>query len=151
MKAAIYKGRRANSELTMKITLILLCALLLAACIEDPETGEMSLEPFDPVWTTTSERIVIVRSHSHEIEGARLTVYDHSRDTLTSEAKNALYNLSTTKQNLQCQEDGSTFEITITDGTGEDSIYLSSNRACNDSAGPFIDAGNLLELIKLLK
>lgn len=144
--------------MTMRAMKILsyLMFVLLSACSGSSSDDPVPVIPpvsSNTVWDDSSERLYIVIDNGNVASGDdRYTTYDYSRDTLNANAVTALLNLTTTTDALSCIEDGVSYEVTITDGSGLETVYLSHNSACNNITpeGGFIQADALQMLLSLL-
>ncbi len=135
----------------MKVITLFMVLLCLVSC--NVEVGlnnnlwggnsEISL------WKADSERIVIVQDNGNAT--VRYQTYDYSRDTINESARKFMANLMVTEDGLSCINDGVTYFVTVTDGSGIDSNYHSSNAACGDSKNSsYIDTEKIASLIILL-
>lgn len=131
----------------MKIIKLVSLAFILVACSDD-SNNQQSVS----IWNDDSERIVIVQDKGNTPNSDdRYTTYDYSRDTLTANAKDALPKILSITEPLTCAEDGVTYDVTITSGSGEESTYFSSNMACGDTEGLyFVLVEDIDSLIPLL-
>lgn len=104
------------------------------------------------LWTEESERIFITRFNGYTPSSEeQSSVFDYSRDTLNSDALTHLRTVKTTTENLECIEDGISYDLIITDGTGIERAFFSSNKSCNGvEADSFIEKEDLDRLIELL-
>lgn len=134
----------------MKFLKSLSIILVLSGCSGD-EDGD-KLEGEMGIWAQDSERVVIVQDNGNVMNSdERYVTYDYSRDTLTVEAKEILPTIYPVITGLTCIEDGATYEITITNGSGLDETYYSSNRACNNTEGMrFLKTSEISSLIPKL-
>jgi len=134
----------------MRFVKSLLVVLMLSGCSGD-EDGD-KLEGEMAIWVKDSERIVIVQDNGNVMNSEdRYVTYDYSRDTLTVEAKQILPTIYPVSTGLTCIEDGTTYEISITNGSGLEERYYSSNRACNNTEDMmFVETSEISSLIPKL-
>tara|TARA_R110001583_G_scaffold124463_1_gene275895 strand:- start:399 stop:812 length:414 start_codon:yes stop_codon:yes gene_type:complete len=108
---------------------------LLVACGAD-STNNVSDDDQQAIWSDVSQRIVIVQDNGNVPDpNERYITYDFSLDSLSTENKNMLQSFTPIASPLSCVEDGVTYELTITDETGINTVYISNNKACNDIEG----------------
>lgn len=122
---------------------------LLIACGADSSDDNNDQKA---VWSDLSQRVVIVQNNGNVPDPAeRYITYDFSLDSLSSENKNMLQSLSAITSPLTCDEDGVTYELTITDEAGINTVYLSNNKACNNIEGLlFIKVEDIASIISQL-
>ena len=107
----------------MKPYVFVPCILFFVACAEDEQS--------EPIWTDESQRIVITVDNGNvPADASRYQVYDRSLDTLSDTATSMLENMTTTGDDLFCQNDGRTYELSITDESGLETLYGSDNADC---------------------
>ena len=134
----------------MRNMLILGISLAIAGCGGDSSESEAD-DSSVAIWDDSSQRIVIVQEYGYvQNLNDRYTTYDYSLDTLTKEAKDALYKIRTTSSPLSCMADGTTYVVTVTDSEGLESEYLSSNMACNDEESTYVSSSDISNFIPLL-
>lgn len=123
---------------------------LLIACGADSSND--SNDDQTAVWSDLSQRVVIVKINGNVPDpDERYITYDFSLDSLSSENKNMLQSLTAITSPLTCDEDGVTYELTITDEAGINTVYLSNNKACNNIEGLlFIKAEDIALIISQL-
>jgi hypothetical protein len=123
---------------------------LLIACGADSSND--SNDDQTAVWSELSQRVVIVKNNGNvPYPDERYITYDFSLDSLSSENKNMLQSLTAITSPLTCDEDGVTYELTITDEAGINTVYLSNNKACNNIEGLlFIKAEDITLIISQL-
>ena len=123
---------------------------LLIACGADSSND--SNDDQKAVWSDLSQRVVIVQNNGNVPDpDERYITYDFSLDSLSSENKNMLQSLTAITSPLTCDEDGVTYELTITDEAGINTVYLSNNKACNNIEGLlFIKAEDIALIISQL-
>lgn len=128
----------------MKYIKPLLIVLLLSGCSSSDNADEDKR-----IWRDDSERIVIVQDNGNVPNGeSRYVTYDYTRDTLTIEAKNILPTISSVSKDLKCDQDATTYKITVTNGSGLEKVYHSNNKACNDTKGMvFVETSEISSLI----
>ena len=119
---------------------------LLIACGADSSNDQKA------VWGDLSQRVVIVQNNGNVPDpDERYITYDYSLDSLSSDIKNMLQSLTAITSPLTCDEDGITYELTITDEAGINTVYLSNNKACNNIEGLlFIKAEDITLIISQL-
>jgi hypothetical protein len=122
---------------------------LLIACGADSSDDNNDQKA---VWSDLSQRVVIVQNNGNVPDpDERYITYDFSLDSLSSENKNMLQSLTAITSPLTCDEDGVTYELTITDETGINTVYLSNNKACNNIEGIlFIKVEDIASIISQL-
>ncbi|MEE9302546.1 MAG: hypothetical protein V3U84_02065 [Thiotrichaceae bacterium] len=137
----------------MKLTIILMVFTILIGC-KTTSSGDVDITqpPTGEIWNSKSERVFIVDVADGLELGTSDIVYDYSRDTLPAAAKTALFNLTTTTENLTCPSDGGYYTITVTENTGLDKLYLSDNKDCGhtENVEGFIKSEDIMALIPLL-
>ena len=138
----LIKDRKSIMKLLRMIPLV----LLISGCNDDSSSSnEIS------IWDESSQRILIVQDNSNVPNTEnRFITHDFSLDTLSPEAKDILPQIKTKNTELSCVNDGVTYEVTITDSSGLETEYLSSNRACNNVNAIFLDTSDLDNLISVL-
>ena len=117
---------------------VLLVSLFLYGCTGSendpfPELGT----PTGTVWDDSSERLEIEVSNGLDLGSPYL--YNRDRDTLPTEAKTLLFNLTTTTGSLSCGTamDWANYIMTITDNTGQEVRYLNAgNAGCGVEGDP---------------
>jgi hypothetical protein len=122
-----------------------LCTLLLTGCGSDSEPSG--------VWSEDSQRLQVERFNGNTpIPEERYTYFDLAKDDLEVETIRHLSSLSTTEDNLMCYSDARTYDVVITDSSGIERQYYSSNRQCGrESDGKFIPLDDLEALNSLLE
>jgi len=122
---------------------------LLIACGADSSDDNNDQKA---VWSDLSQRVVIVQNNGNVPDpDERYITYDFSLDSLSSENKNMLQGLTAITSPLTCDEDGVTYELTITDEAGINTVYLSNNKACNNIEGLlFIKVEDIAAIISQL-
>lgn len=101
------------------------------------------------LWKEDSERIVIVQDNGNAT--VRYKTYDYSRDTINETARRFMSNIVVIEDGLSCINDGVTYFVTVTDGSGIESHYHSSNAACRDiENSKYLDTEKIANLITLL-
>jgi len=136
----------------MKLGFSIVCLVVfLYGCSsdsKDTESGRIS----SSLWTEQSERILITRFNGYTpSDQEQSSVFDYSRDTLNSEALTHLRTIKTTTESLECIEDGITYDLVITDGTGIERELFSSNKSCNSvEADGFVATEDIDRFIELL-
>ena len=130
----------------MKLLKIVPLVLLISGCNDDSSSSNEA-----SIWDESSQRIVIIQDNGNvpNTENRFLT-HDFSLDTLSTEAKEILPEIKTKNNELSCVNDGVTYVVTITDSSGLEKEYLSSNRACSNVSAVFLDTNDLDELISVL-
>ncbi len=128
----------------MKKVILILSMLLLTAC-GSSDSGLL-------IWGLSSQRLVIFQDNGNvpSLEG-RTRTYDYSLDNLSDKSKNKLYSMRATSSSLACHFDGRLYRITITEDSGLEKNYYSSNSACNDVEKlDYINTKDITDLIALL-
>jgi len=128
----------------MKKMVFVFLTLALTAC--------GASDPGDLIWSLSSQRIIIVQDNGNVLHSEeRYITYDYSLDSLSANSKNKLSSIRTISTRLTCQEDGTSYKLTITDGSGIGRVYYSNNTACNDTSELyFIETKDITTLIALL-
>jgi len=123
-----------KKDFYMKNIICGVLTFLLIACGAD--SSDNSNNDQKAVWSDLSQRVVIVQNNGNVPDpNERYITYDFSLDSLSSENKNMLQSLTPIAAPISCVEDGVTYELTITDEAGLNTVYLSNNKACNDIEG----------------
>lgn len=122
-----------------------LCVLLIAGCGSDSKLSG--------VWGEDSQRFQVDRFNGNTINTEeRHTYFDFAKDDLDVEVIRHLSSLSTTYDELSCHNDAITYDVVITDSSGIERQYYSSNRQCGrESDGEFIPLDELVALDSLLE
>lgn len=122
-----------------------LCTVLLTGCGSDSKTSG--------VWREDSQRLQVDRFNGNTLNmEERYTYFDFGKDDLTVETISHLSSLTTTEANLSCHNDARTYDVVITDSSGIERQYYSSNRQCGrESDGEFIPLAELVALNGLLE
>ncbi len=76
------------------------------------------------------QHLQIIQDNGYFHETERYIDYNYSLSELSSEVLQKIDEISTTTENLYCSNDGVTYEVNITDSSGEISTYVSNNRDC---------------------
>lgn len=135
----------------MKIVKLFWLAIVLLGCNDTSSNNKGATDELF-LWNDNAQRIVIVQDNGNTPPSEdRYVTYDYSRDTLTVEAKAFLPTMRLVTDGLSCVEDGTTYEVTVTDSSGLEQTYYSSNKACNDIEDmEFISEADIQHLIPLL-
>ena len=108
----------------------------MASCSDNGNGDESQLSEAEiiRIWSDDSERLLIVQDNGNVMDsGERYTTYDYSRDILTKNEKDILVSIETVQDGLSCVNDGVTFEVVVTNGSGQEITYYSDNKACDTS------------------
>lgn len=129
--------------LNMKKVILIFSMLLLIAC-GSSDSGLL-------IWGLSSQRLVIFQDNGNVPNSEERTkTYDYSRDNLSTKSSNKLSSMRTTSSSLACHNDGTSYRLTITEGSGEENVYYSSNSVCNETTSDYIKTKDITELIALL-
>lgn len=122
-----------------------LCTLLLTGCGSDSKPNG--------VWSEDSQRLQVERFNGNTPNTEeRYTYFDFAKDDLEVETISHLSSLSTTEDNLSCHNDAQAYDVVVTDSSGIERQYYSSNRQCGrESDGEFIPLDELVALNSLLE
>jgi len=129
----------------MKKMIFIISIFLLTACGGSSDPGFL-------IWSLSSQRLVIYQ-HNGNVPSSeeRTKTYDYSLDNLPTKSKEKLSSMRTTSNSLACHIDGTSYRVTITESSGVEKIYYSSDSACNNTAEfDFIKTKDIKELITLL-
>ena len=128
-----------------KLVVLIIAVFLISGCQNETNSSCAGCGAY--IWTNTSQRIVINKNGGLLPQNE---TFDYVRDTLPNSAELKLKQIRINNTELECWNDGFTYEIVITDETGSDSEYFSNNKACNDVEGKsFVDTQEIEGLIEL--
>jgi len=92
----------------------------------DSERNDTGLVPSSEI-----EHFQLIQDNGNAAPGEdRYVEYNYSKSELSSDVLQALDGISTTTENLFCSNDGTTYEINLTDSSGDIHTYVSNNRDC---------------------
>ncbi len=141
----------AMKQLKYIIVLLFIPFLLLCSCKSEQESISIDSQN-ENIWKSNSRQIYILRFNGlTEDPDDRYSELDYTKESLSEEAVQKLETITTTTNNLECWNDAETYDITITNDSGNDNEYFSNNKACNDVSGKkFVSKSEVNELFLLL-
>lgn len=134
-----------------KLAILIMLSSVLAGCgssSSESTTDDATIH----IWTEGSQRIVIDRFNGWTPDVAdRNTQFDYTKDVLPEEAIDFLSKIMTTTPDEICVADGKSYDVVITDSSGLEQEFYSTNKFCNNSKiTNAIDILQLDELVLLL-
>jgi len=101
------------------------------------------------IWTDKSQKIEIVKNDGNVLSPSK-TIISYDRDILPDRAKQKLEQILIDISNKECLIEDITYDIIITDETGSETEYLSSNNSCNNiKSNNFISTHEIESLLIL--
>jgi hypothetical protein len=137
-----------NSKTIIFIIISVMCFIGCGDSSQDSSSKDTGFIPSSEI-----EYFQIIQDNGNVPPGVdRYVEYNYPKSELSSDALQALDEISTSEENHYCSNDGVTYEVNITDSFGDVITYVSNNRDCGrEDETIFISINDIEDLLLLLE
>lgn len=103
------------------------------------------------IWDSTSQRLVIEVSDPLNQDFTKRAIrYDLARDSLSDATIARLIRINSTQASLSCRNDVASYQVSITNGSGQTTSYLANTNACSDNSQQYLKESDIKAIIALI-